>query len=212
MRGAGSRGRRTAPEVVFPTPRSTQRHGALPRRAHVALVASGPGGAPRSMLAGMAKIPSTPATRLLREKGVAYSEHPYRYEEHGGTRVSSRELGVDEHVVIKTLVMEDDAGAPLVVLMHGDREVSTKALARQIGRRSVQICKPEVANRHSGYQVGGTSPFGTRKAMPVFLERSVADLPRIFVNGGSRGFLVGLAPADLIRVLSPTMVDVAIAP
>jgi len=158
----------------------------------------------------MAKVPSTPATRLLRERGVAYTEHLYRYEEHGGTRVSARELGVDEHAVVKTLVMEDDEGAPLVVLMHGDREVSTKALARQIGRRSVQICKPEVANRHSGYQVGGTSPFGTRKAMPVYMERSIADLPRMFVNGGSRGFLVGLAPADLVRVLAPALVDVAI--
>ena len=158
----------------------------------------------------MSKAPSTPATRLLREKGVAYTEHPYRYEEKGGTRVSSRELGVDEHAVVKTLVMEDDRGEPLVVLMHGDREVSTKALARQIGRRSVQICRPEVANRHSGYQVGGTSPFGTRKAMPVYMERSIAVLPRMLVNGGSRGFLVGLAPADLVRVLAPTLVDVAI--
>jgi Cys-tRNA(Pro) deacylase len=160
----------------------------------------------------MSKAPSTPATRLLRERGVAYSEHLYRYEERGGTRVSARELGVDEHAVVKTLVMEDEAGEPLVVLMHGDREVSTKALARQIGRRSVQICKPEVANRHSGYQVGGTSPIGTRKAMPVFVERTILDLPRIFVNGGSRGFLVGLAPADLAGLLAPSPVDVAIAP
>jgi Cys-tRNA(Pro) deacylase len=159
----------------------------------------------------MSKTPSTPATRLLREKGIAYTEHPYRYEEKGGTRVSARELGVDEHAVVKTLVMEDDAGAPLVVLMHGDREVSTKALARQLGKRSVQICKPDVAQRHSGYLVGGTSPFGTRKAMPVCLERTILDLPRIYVNGGSRGFLVGLAPQDLARVLSPTLVDVAIA-
>jgi Cys-tRNA(Pro) deacylase len=160
----------------------------------------------------MSKAPSTPATRLLRERGVAYSEHLYRYEERGGTRVSARELGVDEHAVVKTLVMEDEAGEPLVVLMHGDREVSTKALARQIGRRSVQICKPEVANRHSGYQVGGTSPIGTRKAMPVFVERTILDLPRIFVNGGSRGFLVGLAPADLAGLLAPRPVDAAIAP
>src|SRR5512140_3443335 len=121
----------------------------------------------------MSKAPSTPATRLLREKKVAYTEHPYRYEEKGGTRVSARELGVDEHAVVKTLIMEDEAAQPLVVLMHGDREVSTKALARQLGRRSVQICKPEVANRHSGYQVGGTSPFGTRKVMPIFVERSI---------------------------------------
>ena len=159
----------------------------------------------------MSKAPSTPATRLLRQRGVAYSEHLYRYEEHGGTAVSSRELGVDEHAVVKTLVMEDDAGTPLVVLMHGDREVSTKALARQLDKRSVQICKPEVAQRHSGYLVGGTSPFGTRKAMPVYLERSVLDLDRIYVNGGSRGFLVGMAPEDLVRVLAPKLVDVAIA-
>ena len=158
----------------------------------------------------MSKTPSTPATRLLREQGVAYTEHPYRYEERGGTRVSSRELGVDEHAVVKTLVMEDDTGAPLVVLMHGDREVSTKALARQLGRKSVLICRPEVAQRHSGYLVGGTSPFGTRKRMPVYVERSVLALDRIYVNGGSRGFLVGIAPAELVRVLSPTPVDVAI--
>lgn len=158
----------------------------------------------------MSKLPSTAATRLLKEKGIPYTEHPYRYEEHGGTAVSSRELGVDEHAVVKTLVMEDDAGAPLVVLMHGDREVSVKALARQAGRRSIQICRPEVANRHSGYQVGGTSPFGTRKAMPVFVERTILSLPRMFVNGGSRGFLVGIAPADLSRALAITPVDAAI--
>jgi len=158
----------------------------------------------------MSKAPSTPATRLLRERGVAYTEHLYRYEEKGGTRVSSRELGVPEHAVVKTLVMEDEAGGPLVVLMHGDREVSTKALARQFGKRSVQICRPEVAHRHSGYQVGGTSPFGTRRPMPVFLERTILDLPRIYVNGGSRGFLVGLAPQDLSRLLAPTLVEVAI--
>ena len=158
------------------------------------------------------KVPSTPATRLLRERGVAYTEHLYRYEERGGTRVSARELGVDEHAVVKTLVMEDEQGAPLVVLMHGDREVSTKALARQLGRRSVQICRPEVANRHSGYQVGGTSPLGTRKAMPVYVERTVLDLPRIYVNGGSRGFLVGVAPAELAALLAATPVDVALAP
>jgi Cys-tRNA(Pro) deacylase len=158
----------------------------------------------------MAKTPSTAATRLLREHGVAYSEHPYRYEEHGGTRVSARELGVDEHAVVKTLVMEDEEGAPLVVLMHGDREVSTKALARQLGKKAIQICRPEVAQRHSGYLVGGTSPFGTRKAMPVFVERSILSLDRLYVNGGSRGFLVGIAPADLVRVLAPTPVDAGI--
>jgi len=159
----------------------------------------------------MSKAPSTPATRLLREQGVAYTEHLYRYEERGGTRVSARELGVDEHAVVKTLVMEDEDRAPLLVLMHGDREVSVKALARTIGKKLVQPCKPEVANRHSGYQVGGTSPFGTRRAMPVYLERTILELPRIYVNGGSRGFLVGLAPADVQRVLAPTLVDVAIA-
>jgi len=158
----------------------------------------------------MSKSPSTPATRLLRQQRVAYTEHPYRYEEHGGTAVSARELGVDEHAVVKTLVMEDDGGAPLVVLMHGDREVSTKALARQLGKRAIQICKPEVAQRHSGYLVGGTSPFGTRKAMPVYVERSVLALDRIYVNGGSRGFLVGIAPSELVRVLAATPVDVAI--
>jgi Cys-tRNA(Pro) deacylase len=156
------------------------------------------------------RSPSTPATRLLREQGVAYTEHPYRYEERGGTAVSARELGVPEHAVVKTLVMEDEAGAPLVVLMHGDREVSTKALARQLGRKEIRICKPEVANRHSGYQVGGTSPFGTRKAMPVYVERSILSLERIYVNGGSRGFLVGMAPEDLARVLAPVPVEVGI--
>ena len=158
----------------------------------------------------MGKAPSTAATRLLREKGVPYTEHLYRYEEKGGTAVSSRELGVEEHAVVKTLVMEDDQGEPVVVLMHGDREVSTRALARQLGRRSVRICKPEAASRHSGYQVGGTSPFGTRKRMTVCVERGVLDLPRIYVNGGSRGFLVGIEPQDLVRLLEPTVVEVGI--
>jgi Cys-tRNA(Pro) deacylase len=158
----------------------------------------------------MRRAPSTAATRLLRAEGVAFTEHLYRYEERGGTAVSSRELGVDEHVVVKTLIMEDDVGEPLVVLMHGDREVSTKALARQLGRRVIQICKPEVANRHSGYVVGGTSPLGTRRKMLVCVERTIKDLPRILINGGSRGFLVGIDPKDLIRVLSPTVVDVAL--
>jgi len=160
----------------------------------------------------MSKTPSTNATRLLREQGVPFTEHLYRYEERGGTRVSARELGVPEHAVVKTLVMEDEERAPLVVLMHGDREVSVKALARLIGRKSVQPCKPEVANRHSGYLVGGTSPFGTRKAMPVYMERSILELPVIYLNGGSRGFLVGVAPADAVRVLQPTLVDAAIEP
>jgi Cys-tRNA(Pro) deacylase len=157
----------------------------------------------------MSKLPSTPATRLLRERGVAYTEHPYRYEERGGTRVSARELGVDEHAVVKTLIMEDEDRAPIVVLQHGDREVSTKALARALGKKTIQPCKPEVANRHSGYLVGGTSPFGTRRAMPVYMERSILELPVAYVNGGSRGFLVGIAPADVVKVLSPTLVDAA---
>jgi len=156
-------------------------------------------------------FPSTPATRLLKESQAPFTEHLYRYEEHGGTKVSARELQVPEHAVVKTLIMEDEAGKPLVVLMHGDQEVSTKALARQIGVKAVHICKPEVASRHSGYQVGGTSPFGTRKAMPVYLERSILDLDRIFINGGSRGFLVGLAPPDLVRVLHPTLVTAGLA-
>jgi Cys-tRNA(Pro) deacylase len=158
----------------------------------------------------MGKAPSTAATRLLREKGVAYTEHLYRYEEKGGTAVSSRELGVEEHAVVKTLVMEDDQGEPLVVLMHGDREVSLKALARQLGRKAIAPCKPEVAQRHSGYQVGGTSPVGTRKALPTYVERTILDLPRIYVNGGSRGFLVGLDPKALAALVGAVPVDAAI--
>ncbi|MBP1626254.1 MAG: ybaK/ebsC protein [Holophagaceae bacterium] len=158
----------------------------------------------------MSKAPSTSATRLLRQQGVSYTEHLYRYEDHGGTAVPARELGVDEHAVIKTLIMEDEAGRPLIVLMHGDREVSTKALARQIGARTVQICKPETAQKHSGYLVGGTSPFGTRKPMPVHVERSILELVRIYINGGSRGFLVGMSPGDLTRVLHPTPVEVSL--
>ena len=153
--------------------------------------------------------PVTAAVRVLREHGVAFTEHPYDYVERGGTEVSARALGVAEHAVIKTLIMETDAKAPLIVLMHGDREVSTKSLARFLGVKSVAPCAPAVADRHSGYQVGGTSPFGTRRAMPVYLERTIAALSRIYVNGGRRGFLIGMAPADLVRVLSPVLVDVA---
>ncbi|MBK9606460.1 MAG: Cys-tRNA(Pro) deacylase [Betaproteobacteria bacterium] len=155
--------------------------------------------------------PATQAVRVLREHGVPFTNHPYTYEVRGGTEVSARELGVDEHAVIKTLVMEDDAKRPLVVLMHGDREVSTRNLARHIGVKTIQPCAPAAADRHSGYQVGGTSPFGTRKAMPVYMERTIADLPRIYINGGRRGYLVGLDPADAIRVLKPTLVDAATA-
>lgn len=153
------------------------------------------------------KHPVTNAVRVLREHGVAFTHHPYEYEERGGTAVSARELGVSEHAVIKTLVMEDDAKRPLVVLMHGDREVSTKNLARQLGVKAIAPCEPAVADRHSGYQVGGTSPFGTRRAMPVYMQREIADLPYLYVNGGRRGYLVGMTPAELVRVLKPTLVD-----
>ena len=153
--------------------------------------------------------PTTAAVRVLREHGVEFTHHPYAYEERGGTAVSARELGVPEHAVVKTLIMEDDAKRPMIVLMHGDREVSTKALARIVGVKTIAPCAPAVADRHSGYQVGGTSPFGTRKRMPVYVQRTIAELPRLYVNGGKRGYLVGMAPADLVRVLSPTLVDVA---
>jgi len=157
----------------------------------------------------MSKAPSTQATRLLKQAGIPYAEHLYRYEEHGGTRVSAEALGVAEHAVVKTLMMEDERGAPLIILMHGDREVSTKELARQIGAKCVQPCRPEVANRHSGYLVGGTSPIGTRKPMPIHVEATIFDLPRIYLNGGSRGFLVGLDPKSLELVLKVNRVSVA---
>ncbi len=160
----------------------------------------------------MSKAPSTNATRLLKEQGIPFTEHLYRYEDHGGTRVSAEALGVAEHCVIKTLVMEDEQGAPLIILMHGDREVSTKELARQTGARLVQPCAPETAQRHSGYLVGGTSPLGTLKAMPVLMEATILDLPRIYLNGGSRGFLVGLHPQDLGKALDLVMVQVARVP
>jgi len=156
------------------------------------------------------KSTGTPATAFLAKEGVSYTEHFYEYVEHGGTSVSSGALGVPEHEVVKTLVMETDKGDPLVVLMHGDRKVSTKELARAMGVKRVFPCKPEVAQRHSGYLVGGTSPFGTRKAMPIFLEKSVLDLPRIYINGGRRGYLLGMAPAEIVRTLSPQLVEVAL--
>ena len=149
----------------------------------------------------------TPAIHFLRRKGAAFTAHEYRYEEHGGTRVSARELGVDEHAVVKTLVMEDEHQQPLIVLMHGDCEVSTKQLARQIGRKSVTPCEPAVANKHTGYLVGGTSPFGTRKTLPVFAERSIMDLDRLYINGGRRGFLRARTPGDLVKALDPTLVE-----
>ena len=154
--------------------------------------------------------PETPATRFLRAQRIAHSTHLYTYEAHGGTRVSARELNVDEHAVIKTLVMEDETARPLIVLMHGDCKVSTKELARQIGCKKVEPCTPETANRHTGYLVGGTSPFGTKKAMPVYIEQSILDLPLIYINGGRRGFLVGIHPHDLVRTLAPTPVSAAL--
>jgi Cys-tRNA(Pro) deacylase len=153
----------------------------------------------------------TPATRFLTEHGVAFTVHAYEYEDRGGTKASSTKLGVDEHQVIKTLVFEDETKAPLLVLMHGDRQVSAKALARQLGVKSVQPCKPEVAQRHTGYQVGGTSPFGTKKALRVCCERSITTLDRIFINAGGRGLLCSIAPSELVRVLAPTLVDCASA-
>jgi len=147
---------------------------------------------------------------FLKSHRVVYTEHEYEYVEHGGTEVSAKALGVDEHHVVKTLVMQDESGKPLVVLMHGDRTVSTKNLARQAQVKRIEPCRPEVAQRHSGYQVGGTSPFGTRKKLPVFMERSILELPKIYINGGRRGFLVGIAPAEIIRTLAPTLVDVGL--
>ncbi len=156
------------------------------------------------------KPPVTQAIRMLRAHHVAWTDHLYAYEEKGGTRVSARELGVDEHAVIKTLIMHDEQKRPLVVLMHGDCEVSTKNLARQLAVKSIEPCPPAIADKHSGYQVGGTSPFGTRQAMPVYMEASIAELPRIFLNGGKRGYLIGVDPADVVRVLQPTLVNVAV--
>lgn len=154
-------------------------------------------------------VSETPATQWLERQRVAFGEHPYDYVEHGGTAESARQLGVDEHAVVKTLVMQDETGKPLIVLMHGDRKVSTKELARQIGCKRIETCKPEVANRHTGYLVGGTSPFGTRKPMPVYIERTVLDLPLVYINGGRRGYLVGIHPHDILRILQAKLVDAA---
>ncbi|MGE0363381.1 MAG: Cys-tRNA(Pro) deacylase [Vicinamibacterales bacterium] len=155
---------------------------------------------------------ATPAVHALRRHGIAFTEHEYRYEDRGGTAVSSRALGVPEHHVVKTLVMEDEGKQPLIVLMHGDREVSTKNLARQIGAKTVKPCAPDVAERHTGYQVGGTSPFGTRKPLPVYVERSILTLDRIYLNGGRRGFLVCVDPREVATVLDAGLVDVAVDP
>ncbi|UGQ45546.1 Cys-tRNA(Pro) deacylase [Massilia endophytica] len=156
-------------------------------------------------------ISETPATALLRKHKVPFTEHPYEYEEHGGTTVSARELGVDEHHVVKTLVMQDEAAKPLIVLMHGDCKVSTKNLARNIGCKSVEPCRPEVAQRHTGFMVGGTSPFGTKKAMPVYVEESILGLETIYINGGRRGFLVSIRPQVLTEVLAAKPVNCALA-
>ncbi|HEV6965591.1 MULTISPECIES: Cys-tRNA(Pro) deacylase [Roseateles] len=156
-----------------------------------------------------AHVSETPATQVLKRAGVAFTEHVYDYVEHGGTEESSRQLGVDEHAVVKTLVMQDEKAEPLIVLMHGDRTVSLKELARQIPCKKVEPCKPEVAQRHSGYQVGGTSPFGTRKAMPVFVEASILELPGICINGGRRGYLVGIEPRVLTELLGARPVNCA---
>jgi Cys-tRNA(Pro) deacylase len=153
----------------------------------------------------------TPATAFLRARGVAYTEHTYAYVEHGGTEVPARVLAVREHEIVKTLVMEDEERKPLLVLMHGDRKVSTKALARQAERKRIEPCTPEIAQRHTGYQVGGTSPFGTKKALPVFAERTVLALAQIYINGGRRGLLLRVRAADVERVLKPIPVDVALS-
>ncbi|AEG92131.1 aminoacyl-tRNA deacylase [Ramlibacter tataouinensis] len=155
-------------------------------------------------------VSETPATALLRAQGVAFTEHPYEWLEHGGAQHSAQVLGFDPFAVVKTLVMEDEKARPLIVLMHGNRKVSTKNLARQIGAKSVEPCKPEVAHRHSGYLVGGTSPFGTRKAMPVYIEETILGLPRILINGGRRGYLVGIAPQVCVRLLAARPVRCAL--
>ena len=157
----------------------------------------------------MTKHSETPATSMLKLHGVVYTEHVYEYVEHGGTSVSSSSLGVDEHHVVKTLIFEDDKRQPLCVLMHGDRKVSTKELARQIGAKRVAPCKPEDATRHSGYLVGGCSPFGLRKPMPIFMEESILAIERILINGGKRGFLVGVSPLEVVRVVKPKLVNAA---
>lgn len=157
-----------------------------------------------------AKTPVTAAIRVLRQNKVAFEPHLYAYEERGGTAVSSQALGVPEDIVVKTLVFEDEKGAPLIVLMNGANQVSTKGLARHLGKKTIQPCKPEVAQKHSGYQVGGTSPFGTKKRMPIYIQQEILELETIYINGGKRGFLVSMKPGDLAKVLNPETVDVAV--
>lgn len=156
------------------------------------------------------KIPSSPAILALKAQAAVFTLHPYKYEEKGGTKDSAMKLGVDEHCVIKTLVMEDEDTNPLIILMHGDKEVSTKSLARIIGAKSIAPCRPEIAQKHTGYKVGGTSPFGTKKPLRIFLEKTIGDLPGIFINAGSRGLLAQMSPAEVIRILHPEVVSVAI--
>lgn len=156
------------------------------------------------------KFPVTPAIRMLRSKKIPFNLRTYTYEDRGGTSVSARELHVDEHMVIKTLVMEDEKKRPLIVLMHGDRQVSTKNLARTLGVKSINPCDPQVAQKHTGYLVGGTSPFGTRKSLKVFMESSIMSLPKILINAGKRGLLAEMTPNDLIKALDPVTVDVAV--
>jgi Cys-tRNA(Pro) deacylase len=155
-------------------------------------------------------VSETPATAMLRARGIDFSEHVYDYVDHGGTAESARQLGLDEHAIVKTLVMQDEAGKPLIVLMHGDCKVSTKNLARQTARKTITPCEPAVAQRHTGFQVGGTSPFGVRKSMPVYVEQTVLELPRLYINGGRRGYLVGIAPQVLIDLLKATPVNCAL--
>lgn len=155
-------------------------------------------------------VSETPATQWLKEQGVPYTEHPYDYVDHGGTAESARQTGVPEHEVVKTLVMQDERAQPLVVLMHGDRKVSTKELARQAGKKRIAPCKPEDAQRHSGYQVGGCSPFGLRKPLPIYMEKSILELPKIMINAGQRGRLVSIDPREIVRTLNPVLVEVAI--
>jgi Cys-tRNA(Pro) deacylase len=156
------------------------------------------------------KSPVSPAIRVLRDKGVIFTEHTYKYVDRGGTAESSRQLGLDEHSLVKTLIMEDEFKKPFIVLIHGDREVSTKELSRIIGVKRIIPCIPDTAQKHSGYMVGGTSPFGARKAMPIYMEETICDLSKIYINGGRRGYLVGIDPKELLRVLNPIVVKVAI--
>jgi Cys-tRNA(Pro) deacylase len=156
------------------------------------------------------KIPTTPAIIALKAQDAVFTLHPYKYEENGGTKVAARSFGVDEHRIIKTLVMEDEHGKPLIILMHGDKEVSTKSLARSLGVKAIQPCQPEIAEKHTGYKVGGTSPFGAKKQMPIYMQKTICDVDEIFINAGSRGVLALMSPLEIIRILQPVLVNVSI--